>query len=60
MEIPDGDTLDATRKGCLVGFLLGIVGIALRLLSMPGSIGDPFSGEWDITGSAGSPVPPSE
>ncbi len=57
---PDGDTKDASRTGCVVGLLLGVVGIALLLLSMPRSIQAPFSDRWEITESRGDTYPKNE
>lgn len=48
---PDGDTKGTSRTGCLVGFLLGSIGIVLLLLSRPRSIQVPFSDRWKITTS---------
>lgn len=54
---PDGDTKEASRTGCAIGLILGVVSIALLLLSMPRSIQAPFSDRWKITTSTTGAAP---
>lgn len=46
--------------GCVIGFMLGVAGFALLILSMPHSIKAPFSDRWEITESRGDTYPKNE